>query len=348
MTHSTHLPAAPAKKNGRPLKNDPPRLPHHEVDRLLVHGELIEGEDGAPPTVVYPSYRDLARRYGVNHSVVAAYAKKHNCLHRREVAQARVSARSDEKLIEQRAAALAFGRAEVMRIIDRYIGAFEAALADGRVRCDNPTDFNTMLRLKEYLDGGPDSRKEVTAGITLEALQARYGNRKTAPDAGQRNERRSTDVLQNVATATHPSPLQLEVQPRLLEQHLAKMPAPARRSKIDERLGLRVEVATTKARLAAPDLDEAFAVAVEAFATNVAGYDCRDVPRDDLALGVREHTGLRQRLAERERDRDHVADRKDAREARLKTTNGPSSASTPSRTLSSSPSSVGRRAQTTA
>lgn len=191
MTHSTHLPAAPAKKNGRPLKNDPPRLPHHEVDRLLVHGELLEGEDGAPPTVVYPSYRDLARRYGVNHSVVAAYAKKHNYLHRREVAQARVSARSDEKLIEQRAAALAFGRAEVMRIIDRYIGAFEAALADGRVRCDNPTDFNTMLRLKEYLDGGPDSRKEVTAGITLEALQARY-------EAAMARERLETDNMKGI------------------------------------------------------------------------------------------------------------------------------------------------------
>jgi hypothetical protein len=161
------------------------------VDRLLVHGELIEGADGAPPMVAYPSHRDLARRYGVNHSVVAAYAKKHNCLHRREIAQARVSARSDEKLIEQRAAALAFGGAEVMRIIDRYIGAFEAALTEGRVRCDNPTDFNTMLRPKEYLDGGPESRKELTAGITLATLQARY-------QPAMARERLETDSMQSI------------------------------------------------------------------------------------------------------------------------------------------------------
>jgi hypothetical protein len=48
-----------------------------------------------------------------------------------------------------------------------------------------------MLRLKEYLDGGPDSRKEVTAGITLEALQARY-------EAAMARERLETDSMKGI------------------------------------------------------------------------------------------------------------------------------------------------------
>ncbi len=175
MPHATKAqPSKPAKANGRPCKNDPGRVPYHEVDRLLVFGQVIEGATGEPPIVVYPSYRDLGRRYRVNHSVIAAYSKKHDCLRRRETAQARVAARSDEKLIEHRASALAFGRAEVLAIIDGFVAGFEKALADGRVRCDNPTDFNTMLRLKEYLEGGPDSRQEVHAALSLAELQARH------------------------------------------------------------------------------------------------------------------------------------------------------------------------------
>ena len=175
MPHATNAqPTKPAKANGRPCKNDPGRVPYHEVDRLLVFGQVIEGATGEPPIVVYPSYRDLGRRYRVNHSVIAAYSKKHDCLRRRETAQARVAARSDEKLIEHRASALAFGRAEVLAIIDGFVAGFEKALADGRVRCDNPTDFNTMLRLKEYLEGGPDSRQEVHAALSLDELQARH------------------------------------------------------------------------------------------------------------------------------------------------------------------------------
>src|SRR5690606_10129804 len=45
---------------------------------------------------------------------------------------------------------------------------------EGRVRMDNPADFNTMLRLKEFLLGGPDARQEVHASLSLEELQRRH------------------------------------------------------------------------------------------------------------------------------------------------------------------------------
>ena len=66
------------RKNGRPAKGDPPRVPYEELDRILVFGEVVTCEDGESTTVQYPSYRNLARRYDVCNSVIARYSKKHN------------------------------------------------------------------------------------------------------------------------------------------------------------------------------------------------------------------------------------------------------------------------------
>jgi hypothetical protein len=124
--------------------------------------------------VVYPSYRELAQRYDVSHSVIAEYARKHNCIRRREQAQARVEARTDEKLVELRATAIAMSKDDTLRIIDAYLLGFEKAIADGRVRFENPSDFNTMVRLKQFIEGGVDSRQEIHAVLSLEDLQARH------------------------------------------------------------------------------------------------------------------------------------------------------------------------------
>lgn len=165
---------APAKKTGRPNKVDGPRVPYQEVDRSLVFGEMVGDADGSNPILVFPSYRELADRYGVSHSVIAEYSKNHNCMRRREQAQARVEARTDEKLIELRATAYAMSKDDCLRIIDGYIGEFEKAMAGGRVRVENPTDFNTMVRLKEFIQGGADSRQEIHAALSLDGLQARH------------------------------------------------------------------------------------------------------------------------------------------------------------------------------
>jgi len=158
---------------GRPRKGEGPRLPYEEIDRVLVFGDVVPCDDGKNTTVVYPSYRDLGRRYGVSHSLIADYAKKHNCMRRREVAQARIEEKTDQKLVELRATARAMSKDDELRIIDSYLAGFEKALSEGRVRFDNPGDFNTMVRLKEFVQGGADSRQEVHAILSLEELQAR-------------------------------------------------------------------------------------------------------------------------------------------------------------------------------
>ncbi|MBN2197233.1 MAG: hypothetical protein JW751_30810 [Polyangiaceae bacterium] len=177
--HSVSEPAASDKpRGGRPRRADPPRFPHSELDRLLVFGEVVDQGDGRPPDTVFPSYRELGSRFGIAHSVVADFSRRHDCLRRRQRAQHAIHAKAESKLVEARASALAIGREDALRIVDKFLRGFEAALDDGRVRTDSAADLNTILRLREFLVGGPDFRKELAAGctITLEMLQERYAN----------------------------------------------------------------------------------------------------------------------------------------------------------------------------
>lgn len=164
---------APHRPRGRPHKADAPLIPYEELDRLLVFGEVVSLPDGTT-TTVYPSHRELAERYGVSTSLIGNYAQSHNCKRRREEAKARIAARADQKLVELRATAIAVSKDDAVRMIDGYLLNFEKALTEGRVRFDNPTDFNTMVRLKEFVLGGADSRQEIHASLSLEDLQARH------------------------------------------------------------------------------------------------------------------------------------------------------------------------------
>jgi hypothetical protein len=162
------------RRGGRPRKSEGPRVPYEELDRILVFGEVVPCEDGNGTTVAYPSYRELADRYGVSNSVIAEYAKTHNVQRRRREAQARIQAKAENKLVEIRANAIALSKDDELRIIDGYLSGFEKALGEGRVRFDNPADFNTMVRLKEFVMGNADSRQEIHAALSLESLQARH------------------------------------------------------------------------------------------------------------------------------------------------------------------------------
>ena len=167
-------PSVPSAPTGRPRKADGPRVNYSEVDRALVFGEVTECADGETSDVRYPSYRELAARYGVSHSLIAQYSKRHDCLRRRESARVRITARAEQKLVELRASAMAYSRDDELRLIDTFLLGFEKALAEGRVRYDDPSDFNLMVRLKTFIQGGADSRQEVRAALSLDDLQARH------------------------------------------------------------------------------------------------------------------------------------------------------------------------------
>lgn len=184
------------KPVGRPKKGEGPHLPYEEIDRLLVFGELVLTSDGKSKTVVYPSYRELAQRYGVAHSLIADYGRRHNCLRRRNVARARVEEQTDQRLVELRAKAQAVSRDQVIRIIDTYLAGFERALAEGRVRSDNASDFNMMVRLKEFMVGGADSRHVHTV-LSLADLQARHRRMLKIMEVGDSPKENAAPLLES-------------------------------------------------------------------------------------------------------------------------------------------------------
>ena len=174
MTASRKEMAAPTRnKGGRPRNGDRQVIPWPEIDRLLVFGEMVRDEETDREDLRYPSQRELGRRYGVSGALIGRYSKEHQCMKRREENQGREQARFEQKVVEKLAEARAISTAEAIEIVDGYMRAFREALDEGRVRVDNASDFNTMMRLKAFLEGKADSRQEVQ-GITLEQMQARH------------------------------------------------------------------------------------------------------------------------------------------------------------------------------
>jgi hypothetical protein len=169
-------------RGGRPTKAEGPRVPYEEVDKILVFGEIVPVGRGDETTIYFPSYREIAERYGVSNSVISDYAKSRNVQRRRKEAQARVQAKVEQKVVELRATAIAFSKEDELRIIDSYLAGFEKAIAEERVRFDNPADFNTMVRLKEFVMGNADSRQEINASLSLEVLQTRHRQMMRAVD----------------------------------------------------------------------------------------------------------------------------------------------------------------------
>jgi hypothetical protein len=170
MTDTNHDPINDQKnRGGRPRRADGPAFDINEVDRLLVQGEA--GPDGRAH---YPSQRELAARFGVSPSTIAEYSRAHNCQDRRRNIEAQVREIADRKVIDERALQLATEKSDLLRVLDKYFVAFEGALRDGRVRCDDPADFNTMCRLRTFLMDGEKPRGEATTGVSLEELQERH------------------------------------------------------------------------------------------------------------------------------------------------------------------------------
>ena len=173
--------------SGRPRRGDGPAFPRDQVFDALVYGELVEQEDGTT-TTVYPSYREIAERYGVTVSVISEYAKSRNVPKRRELARSRFESRREEKLIELRAEVASFNDARMLSMLGGYFESAEASVKEGRMRIDSMAEIDKAWRLKSFIEGGPDSRQELRGTISLEALQQRY-------EAMQRNTRDTTVAM---------------------------------------------------------------------------------------------------------------------------------------------------------
>lgn len=117
--------------------------------------------------VRYPSYRELGERFGIAHTQVARYAKAHNCLERRERIRQRAQVMADEQFATTLAERMTVGQDQLRGIVDGYLLQFGKAVAEGRVRCDNPADFDRLTRLKLKLDEGADGRGDLDRSMTV-------------------------------------------------------------------------------------------------------------------------------------------------------------------------------------
>jgi hypothetical protein len=118
----------------------------------------------------YPSIRELAKKYSVHRSLVGYHSRRHNWPSRRQ--DFRTQLRTEIQQI--RAKARALSTEDGLAILDAYLGKFREAVESGHVRVDSIADFNTAVRLKEFLLGGADSRQEIQGALTLEEMQARH------------------------------------------------------------------------------------------------------------------------------------------------------------------------------
>lgn len=107
-----------ARKRGRPRGGQGPIVPWQEADRLLVFGEVVIDEMTGRHEVRYPSYRELARRYGVSVSLIATYASKHQCIKRRYENCARARMQFDQQLLKKRAEARTIAIVDAIALVD--------------------------------------------------------------------------------------------------------------------------------------------------------------------------------------------------------------------------------------
>lgn len=158
------------RKRGRPRRGGRPAIPWAEIEKAYISGEIMRQLEDGSFERHYPSIRELATKFGVQRSLVGYHSRRHNWPARR--AEFQKDLRTEIQQIRAKARALSIE--EAMGILDAYLEKFRAAVESGHVRVDSIGDFNTALRLKQFLLGGADSRHEVQGGITLEAIQARH------------------------------------------------------------------------------------------------------------------------------------------------------------------------------
>lgn len=161
-------------KGGRPRKGDKPLIPYNELDNLLVKGEIVSSKDGRGTKVIYPTFEELSRRFGVSKSTISSFSTKRNCKRRRQELKKGIKVKPEYKLSDYQDQDIDFNRDDVLRIIRKWLMRFEEAVEEGSVRFDNPSDLNTLARLQEFLSGHAESRKEIHSSLTLEEIQERH------------------------------------------------------------------------------------------------------------------------------------------------------------------------------
>jgi len=141
------------------------------IDRLLVEGELIVDERGNEMRS-YPKSIDIAARLGVSPSYVSKYAKLHRCFQRRRELRDAVDAKVRDRIANRQARRIVFDADRMLSMCDRILEKYEDAIKVDGITKVTSADVNTIIRLRRFIEGDPDSRREVVnRNVTLETIQ---------------------------------------------------------------------------------------------------------------------------------------------------------------------------------
>lgn len=127
------------RKRGRPKGGRGPAVPWHRVYRLLVFGEVVLNKVTRRPDVRFPSFRELASRYGVSVSLIANYAAKHQCTKRRGLLHAQMQGQLEQGLLENGVEAPTMPIVEVIAILEEHKRALQESTALPETQDAHPT-----------------------------------------------------------------------------------------------------------------------------------------------------------------------------------------------------------------
>jgi len=166
----------PLKTQRRKCGPKPPgeEINYKYIDRLIVHGETRVDPTTKEKMVTYPTYRELAARFGVSHTTISNYARRHNCIERRKKAIQREHEKIDQTLAELRSDARALSIEDELRMVDSALLDAWTRIKEGGLRVDSISDLNVAIRLKKFLMGDVESRVAVQHGIAIEDIQKRH------------------------------------------------------------------------------------------------------------------------------------------------------------------------------
>jgi hypothetical protein len=160
-------------RRGRPRGGEP-AFPEDEVDALLVYGEAAVHAMTGMPCQRYPSSREIASRFGVSHTTIADYAKRKNCLRRRQELTARVRAKADQQLAEVRAKAVVVTNEDFGNLISEAFVAFAENLREKKIRFDSVRDLSELFRMHQAFNTRTAGDAAAVGGLSLEALQSKH------------------------------------------------------------------------------------------------------------------------------------------------------------------------------
>src|SRR4051812_35826277 len=161
----------PKRGKGRPRGRFDPEINWRAAELFFIEGENVPAEkEGEPESVRWPSMCEVGRRFKVTFQMVSKHAKAHNWVERKKIYRDRVErgitmARADSRVRSIRSP---------LEIIEDYIGGFDHAVQDKKLRTDAVVDFDKAVRLRAFLLEQNEQAKGASGDLSLEQLQARH------------------------------------------------------------------------------------------------------------------------------------------------------------------------------